>query len=71
MSQVVLRAALTNSTYITSDTKDPAPDCLQCTDVDAQPSAEIQVTNTDGQTNYNVGSVNVRTYTVTVTNNGQ
>ncbi|MDI1257080.1 MAG: choice-of-anchor L domain-containing protein [Flavobacterium sp.] len=61
---------LTNATYTTSDTEDPVPGCTQCTDTDAQQVSEIQITNTNGEIDYVVGTIHTKTYTVTVTNNG-
>ncbi|OYU81024.1 MAG: hypothetical protein CFE23_05890, partial [Flavobacterium sp. BFFFF1] len=61
---------LVSQASVTSDTPDPVPACSQCTDTDTQALADISVVNTDGAATYNVGIVNSKTYTVTVTNNG-
>lgn len=60
---------LTSTVTTTTPTIDPVPGCTGCTDVDTQGfGADLEVTNTDGQTTYQSGGTN--TYTVTVTNNG-
>ncbi|OYQ43368.1 hypothetical protein CHU92_03480, partial [Flavobacterium cyanobacteriorum] len=55
---------------VSSTTFDPDSSCPQCTDQDyrASSTADVVVTNTDGQVFYTNGQPNV--YTVTVTNNG-
>ncbi len=60
---------LVNTASVTSN-NDPNPACTQCVDIDTSstPTANIVVTNTDGQDIYVPGANSV--YTVTVTNNG-
>ncbi|AWI24735.1 choice-of-anchor L domain-containing protein [Flavobacterium pallidum] len=67
---VTFSGGLTHQVVVTSDTIDLTPGCPQCTDTDTQAGTDISVTSTDGGTTYNAGTVNVKTYTVTVTNNG-
>ncbi|RZJ73996.1 choice-of-anchor L domain-containing protein, partial [Flavobacterium sp.] len=60
---------LTSTVSTTTPSIDPVPGCAGCTDVDTQGfGADLEITNTDGQTTYVSGTTN--TYTVTVTNNG-
>ncbi|AWA28919.1 hypothetical protein HYN48_01810 [Flavobacterium magnum] len=67
---VAFSGALTHQVVVASDTIDPVPACAQCADTDTQSATDISVTNTDSSTTYNAGVLNVKTYTVTVTNNG-
>ncbi|MBD3582406.1 choice-of-anchor L domain-containing protein, partial [Flavobacterium selenitireducens] len=60
---------LTSTANATSPTVDPVPGCPQCSDTDTQGfGADLEITNTDGQTTYVSGTTNI--YTVTVLNNG-
>ncbi|NUY81627.1 DUF11 domain-containing protein, partial [Flavobacterium sp. MAH-1] len=60
---------LTSQTVVTSATTDPNPACTQCIDTDVRATgADIEVINTNNQTQYIPGTT--VTYTVTVANNG-
>ncbi|MFT5248802.1 MAG: putative repeat protein (TIGR01451 family) [bacterium] len=60
---------LTNIVTVTSDTPDPDPTCIDCTDTNTPaPMADIITLKDDGQTTYTAGEGLV--YTITVTNNG-